>query len=108
MGKDANAGFDFGVEEYDYAFYFRGFYLSYDGKSDQIFIDPIEFVWPEETERWLAWGFSLDEPGTYSIRNEKEELISIPITEDTEFHIYNGGTTPKWKTYLTEIMGGSV
>lgn len=94
LGKDANAGFGFTAEEYDYVFNFKGFYLSYDGKGEQIFIDPIEFVWPEETERWPAWGFSLDEPGTYSSRNGKEELISIPITGDTEFHMYNGSDDP--------------
>ncbi|MCM1327387.1 MAG: hypothetical protein NC094_11645 [Bacteroidales bacterium] len=94
IGKDANAGFGFTAAEYDYAFNFRGFYLSYDGKQDQIYIDPIEFVWPSETERWKEFGFSLDDPGTYASRNVKEELISIPLAEDIEFHICNVKNNP--------------
>ena len=88
MGKDANAGVDFGVEEYDYAFYFRGFYLSYDGKSDQIFVDPIEFVWNWETERWHA-RMGDDDSGYCIHWNDTEEIIGIPISETTEFHFYN-------------------
>ncbi len=88
LGDGANAGFGFTAGEYDYAFEFRGFYLSDDGEGNRIFIDPIEFVWPSETERWQAWGLSPDGPGTYASRNEKKELISIPITEDTEFHMW--------------------
>lgn len=110
LGEDANAGFGFTAEEYDYVFNFRGFYITLDGEAEQIFIDPIEFVWPAETERWLAWGFSLDEPGSYSSRNEEEELISLPLAKDTEFHMWDNHTpmleelcerSSDWGEYVT-------
>lgn len=89
MPPNSNTDFNFGVDEYDYVFYFRGFYLSNNGEADQIYIDPVEFVWNWETERWLAWGNSVEDGPYCEQRNEKEEVISIPLTENTEFYIYN-------------------
>lgn len=89
MPPNSNTDFNFGVDEYNYVFYFRGFYLSNNGEADQIYIDPVEFVWNWETERWLAWGNSVDDGPYCEQRNEKEEVISLPLAENTEFYVYN-------------------
>ncbi|MCM1186996.1 MAG: hypothetical protein NC251_06360 [Lachnoclostridium sp.] len=87
LGPKKNTDFNFSVDQYDYAFYFKGIYLSRNGESDKIYIDPVEFVWNWETERWLAWGNSIDDGPYCEHRNEKEEVISLPLTKDTEFHM---------------------
>ncbi|MCM1186073.1 MAG: hypothetical protein NC251_03320 [Lachnoclostridium sp.] len=89
LGENANAGFNFAVDEYDYVFYFRGLHLSCDKEKAQIDIDPVEFVWNWETDRWLAWGNSVDDGPYCEYRNEKEEVISLLLTENTEFHMCN-------------------
>lgn len=85
--------------DYDYVFYVKGFYLSADGQSDEIYIQPIEWVWKFQTEEWIAWGNDPDEGPYYDYRDDNEEILCIPLSETVEFHFYNWWDDP----YLYEI-----
>lgn len=95
-----NSSLDFDYKyDYDYVCYVKGFYLSVDGESDLLYIQPIEWVWKSETERWIEWGNDPDDGPVYDYRDDNEEIISIPINDETEFHFYNDYDDP----YLYEI-----
>lgn len=97
INHSRNVEFSGTVEEYDYAFAFAGLYLSNDGKSDMIYINPMEVVWNWETERWLEWGG--DDAGYFKQRDiDGDEILSFPINENTEFHMWNDGDP-----YLNEL-----
>lgn len=88
-GVDAFAkkiGFGFTKEEYDYAFYVRDIILSDEG--DSIIIEPIEFVYSFEEERWEEY-HGADSPGHYSIVEESGEEIEIKLTDETQIAFYN-------------------
>lgn len=89
LGADNNSGYQMDhVDEFDYTFYFDGFYLSNDGQDNLIYINPIEVAW-EGQERWTEWGHSEDEGGpSYDWRDEDDTLTAVPIKESTEFHMY--------------------
>ena len=81
---------------YDYDFYLRGIYLSADGKEDQLYIQPIDFISSEEVEKLEEYGVDLEkEGGSYHIEEFTDETISLPLKPDTQFHIINWQNNPE-------------
>lgn len=82
--------------DYDYDFYLQGVYLSADGKNDQICIRPIEFISETETEELAKYGIDMEkEGGSYHIEEYTDEIISLPLKPDTQYHIINWNRDPE-------------
>lgn len=82
--------------DYDYDFYLQGIYFSADGKNDQIYIRPIEFISETETEELAKYGIDLEkEGGSYHIVENTNEIISLPLKPETQYHIINWNRNPE-------------
>ena len=91
IGPNKNIDFEYAYGEYDYVFYLESISLSSDGQPGQIYINPVEFVWNWETQRWLDWGNSEDEGPYCDVRDEDtDDTLSLPLKQTTEFHFCNG------------------
>lgn len=82
------------VADYDYEFYLEGIYLSADGKNDQLYIHPIDLVFGTETEKLAEYGIQ-DEGVTYYEYEYTDELLSLPLKPETQFHIINWNRNPE-------------
>lgn len=82
--------------DYDYDFYLSGIYLSADGKNDQIYIHPIAFISETETEELAKYGIDMEkEGGSYYIAEYTDEVISLPLKPETQYHIINWNRDPE-------------
>lgn len=78
--------------EYDYECYLQGIYLTADGKDDKIFIEQIQYVFRSDTEDIKKYGLEdIDWSPGYHIVDDSEEIIELPINEETEFLVFNWG-----------------
>ena len=91
IGPNKNIDFEYAYGEYDYVFYLESISLSSDGQPGQICINPVEFVWNWETQRWLDWGNREDEGPYCDVRDEDpNDTLILPLKQTTEFHFCNG------------------
>lgn len=82
--------------DYDYDFYLQGIYLSADGKNDQIYIHPIAFISETETEELAKYGIDMEkEGGSYYIAEYTDEVVSLPLKPETQYHIINWNRDPE-------------
>lgn len=77
------------IAVYDYRFYLQGIYLSSDGSDDKIYIKPVEFVHYANEEHRKKYNIPENESGSYEIIESTDEVIALPLSEETEFHIIN-------------------
>ena len=76
--------------QYDYECYLREIVIPTDDECGAISIHPIHFIDLGDPEEVAKYGLDLTETvGTYEILDDNDEVISLPLNEDTVFLVIN-------------------